>query len=83
MATHSSVIACRTSGMEEPGRLLSMESHRVRHDWSDLAVESWKSYFKNIKTWNFMKNAMMITIINIHNVPSTFLRYLHMSTSFS
>ena len=23
--------------MEEPGGLLSMESHRVRHDWSDLA----------------------------------------------
>ena len=38
MATHSSVLAWRIPGTEEPGGLLSMESHWVRHDWSDLAV---------------------------------------------
>ena len=38
MATHSSVLAWRIPGMGEPGRLPSMGSHRVRHDWSDLAV---------------------------------------------
>ena len=32
MATHSSVLAWRIPGMGEPGGLLSMESHRVRHD---------------------------------------------------
>ena len=32
MATHSSVVAWRIPGMEEPGGLLSMRSHRVRHD---------------------------------------------------
>ena len=32
MATHSSVLAWRIPGMEEPGRLLSMGLHRVRHD---------------------------------------------------
>ena len=37
MATHSSVLAWRIPGTGEPGRLLSMESHRVGHDWSDLA----------------------------------------------
>ena len=37
MATHSSVLAWRIPGMGEPGGLLSMGSHRVRHDWSDLA----------------------------------------------
>ena len=31
-ATHSSVLACRIPGMAEPGGLLSMVSHRVRHD---------------------------------------------------
>ena len=36
MATHSSILARRIPGMEEPGGLLSMGSHRVRHDWSDL-----------------------------------------------
>ena len=38
MATHSSVLAWRIPGMVEPGGLLSMLSHRVRHDWSDLAA---------------------------------------------
>ena len=38
MATHSSVLAWRIPGMEDPGRLLSVGSHRVRHNWSDLAA---------------------------------------------
>ena len=37
-ATHSSVLAWRIPGMGEPGGLPSMGSHRVRHDWSDLAA---------------------------------------------
>ena len=32
MATHSSVLAWRIPGMGKPGGLLSMGSHRVRHD---------------------------------------------------
>ena len=38
MATHSSALAWRIPGTGEPGGLLSMGSHRVRHDWSDLAA---------------------------------------------
>ena len=38
MATHSSVLAWRIPGTVEPGGLPSMGSHRVRHDWIDLAV---------------------------------------------
>ena len=38
MATHSSVLAWRIPGTGEPGGLLSMGSHRARHDWSDLAA---------------------------------------------
>ena len=37
-ATHSSVLAWRIPGTGEPGGLLSVGSHRVRHDWSDLAA---------------------------------------------
>ena len=37
MATHSSVLAWRIPGMGEPGGLPSLGSHRVGHDWSDLA----------------------------------------------
>ena len=38
MAIHSSVLAWRIPGTEEPSGLPSMGSHRVRHDWSDLAA---------------------------------------------
>ena len=38
MATHSSVLTWRIPGTGEPGRLLSMGSNRVRHDWSDLTA---------------------------------------------
>ena len=38
MATHSSVLAWRIPGTVGPGGLPSMGSHRVGHDWSDLAA---------------------------------------------
>ena len=38
MATHSCVLAWRIPGTGEPGGLPSMGSHRVGHDWSDLAA---------------------------------------------
>jgi len=38
MATHSSVLAWRIPGTGEPGGLPSMGSHRVRQNWSNLAV---------------------------------------------
>ena len=37
MATHSSIHAWRVPWTEEPGRLQPMGSHRVGHDWSNLA----------------------------------------------
>ena len=38
MATHSSTLAWRIPGTGESDRLPSMGSHRVGHDWSDLAA---------------------------------------------
>ena len=38
MATHSSVLAWRIPGTVEPGGLLSLGSHRVGHNWSNLAA---------------------------------------------
>ena len=38
MTTHSSVLAWRIPRTAEPGGLPSMGSHRVGHDWSDLAA---------------------------------------------
>ena len=34
MAPHSSTLAWKIPWMKEPGRLLSMESLRVGHDWA-------------------------------------------------
>ena len=41
MATHSSILVWRVPGMKESGGLPSMGSHRVRHDWSDLATAAY------------------------------------------
>ena len=38
MATHSSALAWRIPGTGEPGGLLSMGSHRVGYNWSDLVA---------------------------------------------
>ena len=38
MTTHSSVFAWKIPWMEEPGRLRSMGSLRVGHDWSDFTL---------------------------------------------
>ena len=58
---HSSVLACRIPGTGEPGGLPSMGSHRVGHDWSDLAAaagyihSSLTKFKKNIP----IKNALV------------------------
>ena len=54
MATHSSTLAWKTPWMEQPGRLQSMGSHRVGHDWSDLAaaVLFWCSNFSIFGQWS-------------------------------
>ena len=44
MATHSSVLACRIPGTVEPGGLLSVGLHWVKHDWSDLAAAAAASH---------------------------------------
>ena len=46
MATHSSVLAWRIPGMEEPGGLLSMGSHRVGYDLNDLAAAAAAAFKK-------------------------------------
>ena len=49
MTTHSSVLAWRIPGTAEPPGLPSMGSHRVGHDWSDLAaITSWSCLLDNL-----------------------------------
>ena len=44
MATHSSILAWRIPGMEEPGGLPSMGLHRVAHDLAAAAAVEYSSY---------------------------------------
>ena len=48
MATHSSVLAWRIPGTGEPDGLPSMGSHRVGHDWSDLAAVATANIYQHI-----------------------------------
>ena len=47
MATHASVFAWRIPEIEEPGRLPSVRSHRVRHNRRDLAAAA-AAYLKRM-----------------------------------
>ena len=49
--THSSVLAWRIPGMAKPGGLPSMGSHRVGHDWSDLAAAAADSSQNLLDDW--------------------------------
>ena len=48
MGIHSSILSWRILWTEKPGGLLSMESHRVRHDWTDLACMHWRRKWQPI-----------------------------------
>ena len=50
-----SVLAWRIPGTAEPGGLLSMGSHRVGHDWSDLAAAEISSRKLEIPREHFMQ----------------------------
>ena len=54
MATHFSVLAWRIPGTGEPDGLPSVGSHRVGHDWSDLAASA-VAYCK-MKTQSLLPN---------------------------
>ena len=74
MASHSSVLAWRIPETGEPGGLPSMGSHRVRHDWSDLAAAATLYCFRpslinNIKKyfypcWSLLtKSTSLVTLV--------------------
>ena len=53
MATHSSILAWRIPWTEEPGRLQSMGSQRVGHDWAtSLSLSRWPKSRNNYKLWS-------------------------------
>ena len=53
MATRSSVLTWRIPGTGDPGGLPSLRSHRVGHDWSDLAAAVISMYRRQITGSDF------------------------------
>ena len=58
MATHSSVLAWRIPGTVQPGGLPSMGSHRVGHDWSDLAAAALTKYHRLLNNGNLFSRSV-------------------------
>ena len=65
IATHSSIVAWRIPGTEEPSGLPSMGSHRVGHDWSDLAAAAAASSFYRVLTSFFITQQIEINLITL------------------
>ena len=78
MATHSSILAWRIPGMEEPDGLLSMGLHRVRHDWSDLVAAAAAAVGYYLWEAVHYTCVLYITMILLSNVFSRCLFKLYM-----
>ena len=60
MATHSSILAWNILWMEEPGRLQSMGSQRVRHDWA-TSFFAWNVPWYLEFSWRDLCEAVKLT----------------------
>ena len=71
MATHSSVLAWRIPGAGEPGGLPSMGSHRVGHDWNDLAAAACTCHITitTIKIMNMSISPFLPPILPVQHLP--------------
>ena len=68
MATHSSVLAWRIPRMGEPSGLPSMGSHRVGHDWSDLAVAAYVYlWLIHVEVWQKTTKVYKAIILQLKN----------------
>ena len=83
MATHSSILAWRTPWTEDPGRLQSMGSQRVRHEqlteqtWAtDWATNTFNFYQKHTKPTN-------ISVLRDTNISSMKNRFVAWKTLYN
>ena len=64
MATHSSVLVWRIPGIGEPHGLLSVGSHRVRHDWSNLAAAA-AAYIYSLSKYSLLKTTALLVLCDL------------------
>ena len=75
MAPHSSILAWRIPRTEEPGGLQSIVSHRVRHDWTDLAQHTSVFSLHNGVCQGYCCWAWRVTSLRASKPFSNFLFY--------
>ena len=81
-APYSSTVARKIPWMEEPGRLQSMGSHRVGHDWSDLALVVSGNYLPKGEWllwpgWIYIKAQTQKNLMRVLVHMSCFQNYIH------
>ena len=70
MAPHSSTVAWKIPWKEEPGRLQSLGSLRVGHDWSDLAAgRSNCCSLKALRMQRGFREILMVLNFPIFQIP--------------
>ena len=87
MATHSSVLAWRSPGTGEPGGLPSMWSHRVGHNWRDLAAVhnngNYRFSFKNNEIpYKLSRIYYLFSLIGLRRSADTSPLYLELHAVF-
>ena len=63
MAIHPSVLAWRIPWTEEPGRLQSIELHRVWHDWSNLACMYIYIYTHTVSVCSYAASSELFLVL--------------------
>ena len=79
MATHSSVLAWRIPGTGEPSGLPSIGSHRIRHDWRDLAAAA--AVYIQIEISNIRLFLKSEAVSSSFWIPTTCFTYLTQSST--
>ena len=62
IATHSSIPAWKIPWVEEPGRLQSMGSQRVRHDW-ETSLNLYGPLLTPVRLQNIYKDIYMLVLL--------------------
>ena len=68
MATHSSILAWKIPRMEEPGRLQSMGSQRVRQDWATSL--HYENVYQMGSKWNSKCEIISLVTQRVKNLPA-------------
>ena len=66
-ATHSSIFAWRIPWIKEPGRLLSIRLHRVRHSWRDLAHTQSVQFSHSVVSYSLWQHGLQHARLPFHH----------------